>query len=61
MAHSMTPMPKMMTQGKRHNLRACEIKIGIEIIKSEFGVSASINSLSINHVKDRVAAGGCWS
>ena len=44
-AHSMTPLPKKMIKGKRQNLRACEIHIGIEIIKAELGAVATIESL----------------
>lgn len=32
-AHSMTPLPKKLIQGKRFNLRRCEILIAIEYMK----------------------------
>jgi len=46
-AHSMTPLPKKLVQGKRFNLRRCEIMIAIEYIKSSAGTSKDLKSLSI--------------
>jgi hypothetical protein len=37
LAHSMTPLPKKLIQGKRFNLRRCEILIALEYLKGEAG------------------------
>ena len=39
MAHSMTPLPKKMIQGKRFNLRRCELLIALEYLKSSAGTT----------------------
>ena len=45
-ANSMTPLPKKLVQGKRFNLRECEVLIAMEIIKSELGIVKNIKSIS---------------
>jgi hypothetical protein len=45
-AHSLTPLPKKLTQGKRFNLRRCEVLIAIEYVKITAGTTKDIRSLS---------------
>ena len=39
MAHSLTPLPKKLIQGKRFNLRRCEILIALEYLKNSAGTT----------------------
>ena len=45
-AHSLTPLPKKLIQGKRFNLRRCEMLIAIEYLKSSAGTTKEFKSLS---------------
>ena len=36
-AHSLTPLPKKLIQGKRFNLRRCELLIALEYLKTSAG------------------------
>jgi hypothetical protein len=46
LAHSLTPLPKKLIQGKRFNLRRCEILIAIEYLKNSAGTTKDFTSLS---------------
>jgi len=46
LAHSLTPLPKKLIQGKRFNLRRCEILIAIEYLKNSAGTTKDFSSLS---------------
>jgi hypothetical protein len=42
----LTPLPKKLIQGKRFNLRRCEVLIAIEYVKVAAGTTKDIRSLS---------------
>ena len=44
-ANSLTPEPTKLTEGKRNNLRQCEILIGVELIKSELGITKDFTNM----------------
>jgi len=46
MAHSLTPLPKKLIQGKRFNLRRCEVLIALEYLKGSAGTTKDFQSLS---------------